>query len=561
MLAPHSEAAPFVDLLGGLPRLRINTTGLRQILTFAFSSGGSQAELARAIGEAKAAPSLFSAECFSEDLFLGSLIDRVFWRGRGALRSSASAGVKRHLLGLLSSPPSGPEALEVVRFRQAISWELFERPDLADRTAALVQRIESLFELLEAGGVGQRLDPTRRGLDILAALKRIVDEAAHFGSASSGLSRVAAWAEATRGTPGFKRLMDLLDYEGRLATVEVNVRLGRLGEVRGLEVVRVSENVDSPFHVSPWQRFWGNVSLFFRGLRLRKEEVFSRIVHDTFDGVIGAFAAVLQLLAQLEFYRMGLSLANFAKERGLDACLPEFGGATRNLTDLFNPFLLLEDRPPRPCDLNTGGFGSIVIITGPNSGGKTRLLQALGITQVLGQSGLFVPARGAALPWQEGLFASLSIAPEVDQREGRLGTELLRIRRLFEKSEVGSLVLVDELCSGTNPAEAEELFRMVLQLLSALSAQAFVTTHFLEFAARLEQASTRLSELGGLEFLCVGLDADKHPTYRFERGVADSALAQQTAQRLGVTEAELTSLVKAARERKRERIERDSARP
>jgi DNA mismatch repair protein MutS2 len=208
--------------------------------------------------------------------------------------------------------------------------------------------------------------------------------------------------------------------------------------------------------------------------------------------------------------------------------------------------LLLEDQPPRPCDLSNDG---VVVITGPNSGGKTRLLQALGISQVLGQAGLFVPARAAQLPWQDGLFASLSLSPDAEQREGRLGTELLRIRRMFEKLEVGSLVLVDELCSGTNPAEAEELFRMVLGLLHELSAQAFVTTHFLEFASRLEAAPS----LPGLEFLQVGLDADNRPTYRFEPGVAPSALAQATARRLGVTHEELNGLVRAARARKEQR--------
>jgi DNA mismatch repair protein MutS2 len=341
----------------------------------------------------------------------------------------------------------------------------------------------------------------------------------------------------------------LLDYDGRLASVQVNVRLGREGDVRSMEVVHVSENVQNPFHVSPWRRFWGRFSLGFRGYRLRKEEVFARLVHDTFDGVMDVFAACLQLLGDLEFYRLGVTLAEFARERGLAVCLPHFSGQGRKISALFNPFLLLEERPPRPCDIATGGFGSIVIITGPNSGGKTRLLQALGLSQVLGQAGLVVPAQAAELPWQDGVFASLSVAPEVDQREGRLGTELLRIRRMFEKLETGALVLVDELCSGTNPAEAEELFGMVVALLIELDAQAFVTTHFLEFASRLEQQRP----MQGLEFLCVGLDADKRPTYRFERGVAESALAQQTAQRLGVTYQELSALVHAARRRESER--------
>jgi DNA mismatch repair protein MutS2 len=548
--APDTAPPAFVDLLGGTPKLRINTVNLRQSLTFAFNAGGNQADLARAVSEARQGDSLWSADCFSDDLFLGQLIERCLWRGRGAARSSASAGVRRYLLGVLSSPPYGADALEVVRFRQEISAEL-------DSDAGLMQRIEALFELLEAGGVGVRLDPTRRALDILAATKRLVDMGLGFGAARSGLRRIAEWSRGVQSGSGYRKLKDLLDYDGRLAMVQVNVRVGREGDVRGMDVVRIAENADNPFHVSPWRRFWGRLSLGFRGYRLRKEEVFARLVHDTFDGIMQVFAAALQLLGDLELYRLGISLATFARERGLAVCLPEFGGSARSLNGLFNPFLLLEERAPRPCDLTTGGAGAIVIITGPNSGGKTRLLQALGISQVLGQAGLFVPAQSARLPWQDGLFASLAVVPEADQREGRLGTELLRIRRMFEQLEVGSLVLVDELCSGTNPAEAEELFRMVLELLSGLSAQAFVTTHFLEFAARLELSRP----LPGLEFLCVGLDADKRPTYRFERGVAESALAQQTAQRLGVTQTELEALVHAAIERRGERAARGQVDP
>src|SRR5262249_14417457 len=95
---PGVNDPAFIDLLGE-PRLRIEPAGLRQSLTFAFSSGGTQTELARALAEAKPGPSLWSGECFAEDLFLGPLIERCLWRGRGAPRSSASAGVRRYLLG------------------------------------------------------------------------------------------------------------------------------------------------------------------------------------------------------------------------------------------------------------------------------------------------------------------------------------------------------------------------------------------------------------------------------------------------------------------------------
>src|SRR6185312_6594180 len=95
--------------------------------------------------------------------------------------------------------------------------------------------------------------------------------------------------------------------------------------------------------------------------------------------------------------------------------------------------------------------------------------------------------------------------------EGRLGTELLRIRQLFERLPPGAMVLLDELCSGTNPSEGEEIFELVIRMLGRLKPYAFITTHFLEFAARLE----RERKIPDLRFLQVALGPDDEPTYQF----------------------------------------------
>jgi DNA mismatch repair protein MutS2 len=126
-----------------------------------------------------------------------------------------------------------------------------------------------------------------------------------------------------------------------------------------------------------------------------------------------------------------------------------------------------------------------------------------------------------------------------DQPEGQLGMELLRIRRMFEELESGSLVLLDELCSGTNPSEGEEIARLVLSLLPELGAQVFVTTHLLQFAARLAEEKGQ----SPLEFLQVELDEHERPTYGFVPGVARTSLAHKTAARLGVTRDELRELI------------------
>jgi DNA mismatch repair protein MutS2 len=100
-------------------------------------------------------------------------------------------------------------------------------------------------------------------------------------------------------------------------------------------------------------------------------------------------------------------------------------------------------------------------------------------------------------------------------------------------------VILDELCSGTNPSEGEEIFELVVRMLARLKPQTFITTHFLAFAARLE----REHRIDGLRFLQVQLGADHQPTYQFCPGVARTSLANHTATRLGVTADHLLTLV------------------
>ena len=173
-------------------------------------------------------------------------------------------------------------------------------------------------------------------------------------------------------------------------------------------------------------------------------------------------------------------------------CLPELVAAPRAgriaLEGLFNPLLLAAGVHPVVCDVRAAA-GAVVLVTGPNSGGKTRCCRR-SPSRSFACAGLFVPVRAGHVPRATGLFASLYEEPRPDAPEGHLGMELLRIRRLFDRLDTGAVVVIDELCSGTNPSEGEEIARLVLSLLPDLGVQTFVTTHLLQFAARLAQEQT-----------------------------------------------------------------------
>jgi DNA mismatch repair protein MutS2 len=273
------------------------------------------------------------------------------------------------------------------------------------------------------------------------------------------------------------------------------------------------------------------------------------LLHEVFSPLVDVVVTCLALSGPLEFYLAGIGFRKKAKEMGLSTCLPEVidipskNGVERVLEGVFNPLLTLQGVTPIPADIRLDRHDAVVLLTGPNSGGKTRVLQAIGIVQCLGQVGCFVPASRARIVRAPTLFVSLVDELDAAQSEGRLGTELVRIRKLFEELQPASMALIDELCSGTNPTEGEEIAQMVISLLPKLHPQVFITSHFLGLVQRLEQ--TRPIER--LAFLEVQLDQDNRPTFGFVPGVAKTSLAHMLAEKLGVTREQLMQIVDAKR--------------
>jgi DNA mismatch repair protein MutS2 len=378
----------------------------------------------------------------------------------------------------------------------------------------LYVELQDLRALLSSGDYSTRMDQNARRLDILrsvASIFRCMESG--FEGTSSGLSRIRDAGRRIFASDGYKRLTELLEYEGHHATVDLRVRLGMQGNVRAFEVVNYQENVDSALHTSWLKEIWNRLRMMLRGYRVTQHEMLSRLLDQTFEDVKSDVLPLFQLLGDMEFYLAGLGFIDMAHKAGLKPTFPQLvsrDDGVLSLRGLYNPFLLADGVDVRPCDVSAEA-DAIVIITGPNSGGKTRLLQSVALAQVLAQCGMMIPAAEGRIVWTEGLFVSLLNEVSADQREGRLGMELLRIRRLFEQINVGDMVVIDELCSGTNPSEGEEIFRLVIGLLGELHPQVWLTTHFLTFAQGLEASS----DLEQLRFLQVKLDAHELPTFQF----------------------------------------------
>jgi DNA mismatch repair protein MutS2 len=523
------------DLLHATPMTRIDMDATQLALTLAFASGVSGGLFAESLDRARLAPSTWQPESFAADLFLSQFVGACF-----KIRAAGTAPLASvtHLVRVLSRPPSDVRSVE---HRRAIVGELASNAGLRSSLEKLYVLLNRFRTLLE-GARGAGWDLNRRQLDILQAGGEIIEcMAQDFVTARSGLSRLALFGQRVMAGEPYQSLCDLLRYDENLATLDLKVGVGADGRIRGFRIVAVETNERNPFVTSTWRRWLAKLELFVRGFQFGDGEVMARLIDAVFEGIQADFVPLVQLLGDVEFYLGALGFAEVAQAAGLEVCLPDLVNPMERLRleGLFNPLLLSMGMRVVPCNLTIERHDTTTLITGPNSGGKTRLLQSLGLTQILGQAGLFIPARAGSIALCPALVVSLIQETKADQAEGRLGVELVRIRALFERLPRGAMVILDELCSGTNPSEGEEIFELVVRMLTMLTPQVFITTHFLAFAETL-QKERRIAEL---RFLQVELGANHEPTYQFVPGVAKTSLAGHAAARLGVTAEQLMALI------------------
>jgi DNA mismatch repair protein MutS2 len=541
----HARRGPWPDLLNPTPSVSVDEAALRKALAFSFVAEDEAGAIAAALDVAPLAASSFDPECFSRELFIAQLVQHCM---RVRIDGQPAPVHDGYVLRVLSQPPSD---LTVTIHRQKVWRTLVADADARAALYALHQSLAALWKLFRGEGqLGIRGEQARRRIEILKRLHTVLGQLAApaLARADSALSRLPDFAAHVRLTDGYARLCDLLHYESERAYADLTVQLGADGSIRALRLHALREDKQSRYHTPLALQWLGQAWLWLKGYRITEGEVLDRWLDQVFEGLAEFLPALVQLSGDLDVFLSGLAFHDGCVARGMAVCFPEFCAAheAEHLESLFNPLLFALDVKPVPCTLALGTDANTTLITGPNSGGKTRLLQALGILQLCAQAGMIVPAARARLSAVPGIFASLTQESSAEQPEGRLGTELLRIRMLFERAQFGSLLLVDELCSGTSPSEGEGLFRMVLELLAELRPIAFVSTHFLAFAAELAERPAGLA----LQFIQVELDAEERPTYRFVAGVAATSLARRTAQRLGVTREELMALIAQKQPRK-----------
>jgi DNA mismatch repair protein MutS2 len=263
-----------------------------------------------------------------------------------------------------------------------------------------------------------------------------------------------------------------------------------------------------------------------RDTELSIEDEIRRILQELTEGVGQAADDLRRDLVTLGV--LDFIAARGRLSRAHDGSEPELGRAGEVvLLSARHP--LLDPRQCVPIDFEIGRGFATMLITGPNTGGKTVSLKTVGLLSLMAQSGLHIPADlGSVIPVFEQVFADIGDEQSIEQSLSTFSSHLTQIVAVLRQVGDRDLVLLDEIGAGTDPMEGSALARAILTELHARGARTVATTHY-------NDLKTFAYSQPGMENASVEFDVETlRPTYRLLIGQPGSSNAVDIAARLGL---------------------------
>ncbi len=282
----------------------------------------------------------------------------------------------------------------------------------------------------------------------------------------------------------------------------------------------------------------------WRELQLEEEKEIWRIL-SALSNEAGRMAdSICKTVDALAYIDLTFAKALYADE--LKATQPKMVTFHKRTADSLHPGSKIAIRGGRhpllrgnvvPIDIVFDDDTFILVITGPNTGGKTVSLKTVGLTCLMAQCGLHVPADEATLTVFEGIYADIGDEQSIEQSLSTFSSHMTNTIRILEEANARSLVILDEVGAGTDPTEGSALARAILSFLRERSVTTMVTTHHPEL--KIYSVETPGVRNASVEFDLETLA----PTYRLIVGLPGRSNALAIARRLGLRE----DIIEAAR--------------
>ena len=467
---------------------------------------------------------------------------------------------------------------DVIRYRMATFDDMLNCPELTDMLNRLVPVLNDIMELrrLEADSG----DPN----DYLTSITEIELYVSSIHVLHEGLTSVKTRLESPAFTSLAKLITELAESE---YYKDLNAKLEELTQrVREIKSVTIGVNLDAQLRPASAGVLSINSESFKSGdvldkiLRLNFKNdnytcianlvpfgkkqtenqktalslAFNSAINDVYKSSLRSWKKIVQtyvlentefllnLMPEFEFLVRGTQMLDALKKKGCPLIMPDIRPMDERAftaTELYNPCVALKiEDEIVPNDVVFDKDASIYVLTGPNRGGKSVITCAIGLSQVMLQLGMYVPAKEATISPVDGIYTHFPTGAEDTIDKGRLGEECARLGEIFDCVTANSLVLLDESLSSTGSYEASYIAAEVLSGLAHVGCRCLFSTHLHELAAEIDNINRRSLANGGvaIDTLVAGIEGEGKRSFRITRAKPDGkSYARDIAESYGLT--------------------------
>ncbi|HEY8285590.1 MAG TPA: endonuclease MutS2 [Chloroflexota bacterium] len=403
-------------------------------------------------------------------------------------------------------------------------------------TLECAERIRGALNRLDAeeypwlAALRARIGLFREILSLIAQTVSQQGEVLDTASAALGTIRAELRVAHQRLLERLQSILNSPTYRTAIQESIITIRNGRYvipvrSDARGVIRGAVHDHSASgaTLYVEPFQT--NELNNRWRELQLREQEEIARILQFIAERIGAQGPAIQDTVLALGDLDLAMAKARFgAAQHGVLPAIAADGALSFELGR--HPLLT---GTVVPISVRLGSDFRVLLVTGPNTGGKTVALKTVGLLTLMAQSGLPIPAAsGSRAAVFDGIFADIGDEQSIEQSLSTFSGHLSNIIRILKEMTPNSLLLLDELGAGTDPAEGSALARSLLTHLLETGARVMATTHYSElkaFAAATEEVRN-----ASVEFDVETLS----PTYKLSIGLPGRSNALAIAARLGL---------------------------
>ncbi len=467
---------------------------------------------------------------------------------------------------------------EVISYRMATFADMLQSPELTETLNKLVPVLNDITELrrLEADqGDGEDYLSAMTEIELYVSSIRVLHEG--LGAVSQKLQSpafTALWAlikelaesdyyrdlnakleELTQRVREIKSVTVGVNLDAQLrptsaGVLSVNAEAFKSGEVLD-KILRLNFKNDQytcianlvPFHKkqSENQKMALTISLhsalndvYRSSLRSWKKIVQTYVLENT--------EFLLNLMPEFEFLVKGTQMLKALSEKGCPLTVPTIkpiSDAAFSAVGLYNPCVALKIEDEIVSnDISFDESARVYVLTGPNRGGKSVITCAIGLSQVMLQLGMYVPAAEMTVSPVDGIYTHFPTGAEDTIDKGRLGEECARLGEIFDCVTKDSLVLLDESLSSTGSFEASYIAAEVISGLAHVGCRTLFSTHLHELAAEIDELNRKSLASGGtpIDTLVAGIEGEGRRSFKIVRAKPDGkSYARDIAEGYGLS--------------------------